>query len=121
MYSYAVRLCNDRPQPIAIRIGVWGDPPQTNVCAGVCSSCTTDRKKRGGGPLKPLIVPAPETLIPTGDALRHARPPCTMRLRIHDPLIFRQPPTAVVTTLFSVMEFFFHTIPISHTHISLFM
>jgi hypothetical protein len=38
MYPYAVRLCTDRPQPIAIRIGVWGDPLQTNVCELVCAA-----------------------------------------------------------------------------------
>jgi len=78
-------------------------------------------KKGGGVRLKPLIIPTIETLISPGDALHNPRPPCIVRLRTHDPLIFRQPPTAVVAAFFSVMEYFFHTIPISHKYISLYM
>jgi hypothetical protein len=121
MYPYAVRLCTDRPQPIAIRIRVWGDPLQTNVCELVCTAHAHPIRKKGGGlSLKPLIVPAAEAFIPNGDALRNTCPPCAVGLRTHKPLFFRQPSTAAVAALFSVMEFFFHTIPISHRHISLY-
>jgi len=110
---YTIRFC---------RIGVWGDPLQTKVCVRVCVSYAQPfYKKKGGLPLKPPSLAAAPAVVPTGDTLGNSCPPCVVGLRTHKPLFFRQPATAAVAALFSVMEVFFHTIPISHRHISLYM
>jgi len=101
--------------------GLGGPTPDQCVCGCVQFMHNQSEKKGGGLPLKPLIVPAAEAFIPNGDALRNTCPPCAVGLRAHKPLFFRQPSTAAVAALFLVMEVFFHTIPISYTHISLYM
>jgi len=109
---YTMRFC---------RIGVVCGPTHPERCSWLIMIDFYIWKKRGGVPLKPPTLPAAPTVVAPNNRFGEWRSPCAVGLRTHKPLFPGQPPTATVALFLAVMEVFFHTIAISHTHISLYM